>query len=135
MSNMILFGYRDDPRVAKKLNEARSFLQRTLSKTKYASKNVRGLEFDIDIRDLMDLYIDQNGKCALTGWELEFTRGGSFENGTTPYVATIDRIFNGVGYKKWNIQLTCWKANKIKNSLSNREFKDLCRSVANRHED
>lgn len=125
-----MFPYLKDPKVEQKLNEARSFLGRTLSKTKYAAKNVRDLEFDITIRDLMDLYLEQKGRCALTGWELEFTRGGSWENGTNPRAATIDRIYNTAGYKKWNVQLCCWMPNKIKSSLSNSQFKNFCEDVA-----
>ena len=113
------------------LYEADAFLRRTLTKTKYEAVNRRGLEFDLHSGFLLKLLQDQNGKCALTGWDLEFTRGGDFGSGTNPLGCSIDRKDNLVGYVPSNVQLVCWKANKIKNSLSDAEFKELCKAVAN----
>jgi hypothetical protein len=113
------------------LYEADVFLRRTLTKTKYEAVNRRGLEFDLHSVYLLKLLKDQNGKCALTGWDLEFTRGGDFGSGTNPLGCSIDRKDNLVGYIPSNVQLVCWKANKIKNSLSDAEFKELCKAVAN----
>jgi hypothetical protein len=113
------------------LHEADLFLRRTWTKTKYEAINRRGLQFDITANDLMTLLVNQNGKCALTGWDLEFTRGGEFGSGTNPLGCSIDRKDNQTGYIASNIQLVCWKANKIKNDLSDSEFKELCKAVAN----
>lgn len=113
------------------LHEADVFLRRTWTKTKYEALSRRGLEFRITSGDLLKLLIDQNGKCALTGWNLEFTRGGDFGSGTNPLGCSIDRKDNMLGYVPGNVQLVCWKANKIKNSLSDSEFKELCKAVAN----
>ena len=111
------------------LAEAKSFMQRTLSKTKYAAKTTRGLDFDIDIDHIMDLYKAQQGLCALTGWELQFTRGGEWD-GKNPYGATMDRKDNSQGYVKGNIQLTCGIVNVVRGKLSLPEFKKLCCDVA-----
>lgn len=113
------------------LHEADVFLRRTWTKTKYEAVNRRGLEFDITSSYLLKLLIDQEGKCALTGWDLEFTRGGDFGSGTNPLGCSIDRKDNLLGYVPDNVQLVCWKANKIKNNLSDVEFKELCKAVAN----
>ena len=109
-------------------NEARSFLSRTVSKTRWAAKNKRDLEFAIDTEDVMLILKKQNYKCALTGWELEFTRGGDFD-GKNPKGATIDRIDNSKGYSKDNVQITCVLANLIKRHLSNDKFIELCNAV------
>lgn len=111
------------------LREAKSFLSVTVSKTKYAAKNQRHLAFNIDVDYVMSLLIEQKGKCALTGWDLEFTRGGNYAFGTNPNGCTMDRIDNHRGYVKGNIQLVCWKANRIKGELDNNEFKEFCRLV------
>jgi hypothetical protein len=113
------------------IKEARTFLGRTLSKTKYSANNVRDINFDIDIDYVMNLYLEQNGKCALTGWDLEFVRGGVYDNGTNPRAATIDRIWNSSGYVRGNIQLTCWQPNRVKGSLSNKEFIEMCKNIVN----
>jgi hypothetical protein len=111
------------------LGAARRFLGVTVSKTRWAAREVRGLEFDIDIDDVMEILKKQQGKCALTGWDLEFIRGGSFGYSTNPRACTIDRIYNSGGYTKWNIQLACWMPNKIKGELSNEQFFALCKNV------
>lgn len=124
-----IFDVEPDSDLLLPLYEAKKFFTRTLSKTKYAALNVRGLEYNITLTDVMNLYKKQKGKCALTGLTLEFTRGGSYDNGTNPKVATIDRINNDVGYVKSNIQIVCWLPNSLKGSLNNQEFIDLCKMV------
>lgn len=112
------------------LKEARKFLGVTVSKTRYSAWAKRDLDFTIDIDYVMELYKKQNGKCALTGWDLEFTRGGTWDNGTNPRAATMDRIWNSSGYVPGNVQLTCWMPNKVKGSLSNRIFIEMCKDIA-----
>jgi hypothetical protein len=113
------------------LHEADAFLRRTCTKTKYDAINRRGLEYDISYLYLLKLLKEQNGKCALTGWDLEFSRGGTFGSGTNPLGCSIDRKDSSKGYVEGNVQLVCWKANKIKSDLTDREFKELCKAVAN----
>ena len=111
---------------------AEKFLRINISKARYAARAVRGLEFEIDIYDVMKLLKKQEGRCALTGWEMEYTRGGNFGYATNPKACSIDRIYNTSGYLPWNIQLVCWKVNKIKGELGNWEFKQLCQLVVNK---
>lgn len=109
-------------------NQAKSFLTRTLSKTKYEANKRRNLDFDIDIEYVMSVLIKQDGKCALTGRNLEFVRGGSW-HGKNPNGATMDRIDNSKGYVRGNIQITCGLVNTIKSDLNNELFLELCRAV------
>lgn len=111
------------------IDEVYRFFNRTISKTKWRVKN-SGRGFYIDIDDIMNLYKKQNGKCALTGKTLEFTRGGDFGYGCNPNAATIDRINSDIGYWPDNIQLTRWIANCAKNSTDNGEFINLCHDIA-----
>ena len=111
------------------LTEAERFLAVTVSKTRYAAREQRGLNFDIDHDYVMKLLEKQNGKCALTGWTMEFTRSGVKGEGN-PYGCTMDRINSDLGYIKGNIQLTCWWPNKVKSNMSNREFIRMCKDVA-----
>jgi len=113
------------------LKEARSFLGRTISKTKYDARVKRGLDFEIDTDYVMEILINQNGKCALTGWDLEFTRGGDWDGFKNPKGCTMDRIYNSSGYVRGNIQLVCGLANNTRGKLSVKEFIELCKSVAN----
>jgi hypothetical protein len=111
------------------LKEARKFLGVTVSKTRYSAREQRDLDFTIDIDYIMELLKKQNGKCALTGWDLEFTRGGIWDNGTNPRAATMDRIWNSSGYVPGNVHLACWMPNKVKGSLSNRDFIAMCKDI------
>lgn len=111
------------------VTEAERFLAVTVSKTRYAAREQRGLKFDIDHDYVMSLLKKQNGKCALTGWTMEFTRSGVKGDGN-PYGCTMDRIDSDLGYIKGNIQLACWWPNKVKSNMSNREFINMCKDVA-----
>lgn len=108
----------------------KEFLSRTLSKTKYEATKRRNLEFNITLDDLIKLYKEQNGRCALTGRKLEFTRGGSFKNGTNENSASIDRVYNNKGYIRSNIQLVCWEANAMKNSYDNNDFLRIIEEIS-----
>jgi hypothetical protein len=77
----------------------------------------------------------QNWKCALTGWDLEFVRGGTYWGGKwcNPMSCTIDRIDNKKGYVIGNVQLVTWFANKTKGHLNDQDFVEMCKSVAKHH--
>ena len=78
---------------------------------------------------------DQDFFCALSGQELEFTRGGQMWLGKwcNPNSCTIDRIDSELGYVEGNIQLITWKANCLKQHLDNEEFINFCKDVAETH--
>jgi hypothetical protein len=107
---------------------ARSYLSRNITKTRYAAREQRNLEFTIDTDYVMNLLVAQNGKCALTGWDFEFTRGGNL-HGKNPYGCTMDRKDNSLGYIPGNVQLVCWKINKLKGEVNDTEFKTICKLV------
>ena len=110
------------------LTEEERFLAVTVSKTKYSAREIRDLDFDIDLDYVMKLLEKQKGKCALTGWKLEFVRSGT-KNYKNPRVCTMDRINSDKGYVRGNIQLTCWLPNRVKSDLNNRDFIKLCQAV------
>jgi hypothetical protein len=96
-------------------------------------KNVQPVEVDLDY--LYEVGSSQDFFCALTGNELEFTRGGSHWLGKwcNPQSCTIDRIDSSKGYVEGNIQLITWKANCLKQHLNNEEFIEFCKDVAFEH--
>jgi len=105
-----------------------SYLGVTFSKTKYAARNQRDLEFTITLDYVLDLLRKQQGKCALTGWDLEFTRGSETSR-TNDLGCTMDRIDNDKGYVPGNIQLVCWCVNKMKGAFNDDAFRELCRQI------
>ena len=105
------------------------FLRQNLARASRRGEHTK--EIDITLDDLYEIGEKQDWKCAMTGVPLEFTRGGSFENGTNPNSCTIDRHYNTTGYLDWNVQLTIWSVNSLKRSLSTKEFIKMCNLVAN----
>jgi hypothetical protein len=88
-------------------------------------------------KDLDDIYIKQNGKCALSKKNLTF----NYNNGIVrkdfnrnikkinDFNVSISRIDNNSVYNKDNIQLIACRFNLMKNTLSNGRFIDLCKKV------
>ena len=106
-----------------------SYLKETIRKTKSDAKCRRNLEFTIDLDYLLALVDSQEGRCALSGWTLEFTRGGNFKGGKNPRGCTIDRIDNSKGYIPGNVQLACCLPNYLKADMDLAEFRALCKDI------
>lgn len=83
----------------------------------------RGIYFNLTINELGDLFEKQNGKCALTGWNLILSK-----NNTN--TASIDRIDSTKGYIIDNIQWVHKDVNKAKNTLSQDKFIEMCQAVS-----
>lgn len=107
-----------------------SFLSKNLQRA--ASRGDQSQKIEVNLDYVYNVGASQDFLCALTGDELEFTRGGTYWLGKwcNPYSCTIDRIDSRKGYVKGNIQLITWRANCIKQHMANDEFIEFCRDVA-----
>lgn len=114
----------------KEVKEILTFLAANLRRAANRGKESQKIEVDIDY--VYDVGASQDFFCALTGEELEFTRGGQYWLGKwcNPNSCTIDRIDSSKGYIKGNIQLITWKANCLKQHLDNKDFIEFCKDVA-----
>ena len=81
----------------------------------------RNIIFNITIKEVWDLYIKQNKKCALSGLDI------SFKDKT----ASIDRIDSSKGYTIDNIQIVEKNINIMKRNFSLEYFYYLCKNVVN----
>ena len=108
----------------------RKFLNENIRRAQHRTENKQEISITADY--LITIGYSQDWKCALTGWPLEFQRGGTNWGGKwcNPMSCTIDRIDNSKGYHRNNVQLVTWYANRIKGHLDNDEFIDLCKEVA-----
>lgn len=86
----------------------------------------RGLDFEITAEDVYNKWVEQNGKCALSGVDVFFTRNQE----TYIQTASIDRIDSKRGYTLDNIQIVHKRLNMIKSSLPEDEFVYWCHLVA-----
>jgi hypothetical protein len=82
-------------------------------------------DFSISFDEWINIYNNQQGKCALTGIEMTISQ----ENNN--YNISPDRIDSDKGYTKDNIQFVCVEINIAKQEHTNTEFIEMCRRVAN----
>jgi hypothetical protein len=87
----------------------------------------RNLEFDITIEDVWNLYLNQNKKCALTGWPVKYSK---IREKTT---ASLDRIDSKKGYTKDNVQILHRLVNKLKLDSPQDVFLKMCLDIAKTH--
>ena len=109
------------------------FLRQNLARA--ANRGSASQEISVSLDYVYEVGANQDFYCALSGQELEFTRGGQIWLGKwcNPNSCTIDRIDSSKGYVEGNIQLIPWKANCIKQHLDNDEFIEFCKDVAFEH--
>lgn len=83
--------------------------------------NQRQISVEINIKDLDDLWKEQNAKCSLSGWTI------SLQEKT----ASLDRIDNSKGYLINNIQWVHKNMNKMKSIFPQEMFIEMCQAVSN----
>lgn len=95
------------------------------------SAKTRNIRFVVDGDMVIDQYLKQNGVCALTGLEFDFSGKGTAGRNAKNYRApSIDRIDSKGFYSAGNFHLVLASVNIMKNDLPMRTFLDLCRRVA-----
>jgi hypothetical protein len=97
-------------------------LSEKLSNSKKRARN-HDLNFDLDLPYLAELWIDQKGRCALTGIVMEHEGGDLWDKNFRRF--GIDRIDNSQGYIRENVRLTCHWSNNAKSTMSDNELKEF----------
>jgi hypothetical protein len=75
--------------------------------------------------DLLVLWVEQNGRCALTGRIMTTTRG----QGRMPTNASVDRIDSSRGYKRGNVRLVQLQINLAKGEWTDEQLLELARDI------
>lgn len=88
----------------------------------------RKISFDLSFDELANLFDEQNGKCALSGVELRFRSNSKTADGN----ASLDRIDSDKPYETGNVQWVHVNINYAKLRMSNNDFIDMCKRVANK---
>jgi hypothetical protein len=96
------------------------FIKRLISGKKSATKEKRCFDKDFDADFLYNLYLKQNGLCAITKEKMTNIAG----KGKVATNISIDRIDNSISYTRNNVQLVCYIVNIMKNSFTIDELKD-----------
>lgn len=96
-----------------------------------ATARSRGLVVAIDKDDLLGLFLKQEGRCALTGIEMDWQAKGGVGRGRRAMTApSVDRIDSHGNYTLDNIQIIMNAVNVMKNDMSTDQFVALCEQVA-----
>ena len=83
-------------------------------------------ENDLTIGFLLELWENQNGRCALTGIPMTTVRGNGWQ---IPTNASIDQIVHRQGYTQNNVRLICWQANMMRGQLTDEELIIFCKLI------
>ena len=81
--------------------------------------------FNISIKELWDLFVKQNRKCALTDKPI------TLEIKRTIQTASLDRIDSNGDYTIDNVQWLHKDINRLKNNYTQEQFVGMCIAVAN----
>jgi hypothetical protein len=106
------------------------FLRQNLARA--ANRGADSKEVKVKLDYVYEIGEKQGWKCAASGVDLEFTRGGSNWGGKwcNPKSCTIDRIDNQKGYIPGNIQLITWESNCLRGNIDWDDFVNLCKQIA-----
>jgi len=74
---------------------------------------IRNILFQVSIKQLWDLFEEQNKKCALSGINIQFGVNSRIKEKKREGTASLDRIDNMQGYVKENIQWLHKDINKV----------------------
>jgi hypothetical protein len=122
-SNVRWLGYKEVPG---------TFISRIKSGAKSRKKDI---QIEINAKDIYNLWIKQNKKCALSGLPVNFTNTnpGNPKKPKSKHslicTASLDRIDSNKGYTKDNIQLVHKDVNMIKKEYDQEYFLTLCRLI------
>lgn len=94
-------------------------------------KKSKDLKVNITIDDIVALYRKQEGKCAISGKVMTYTKYNENKYGhiKNKNNISVDRIDSNKHYDLDNIQLVCGIINRMKYYLPNNVFLQICTSV------
>lgn len=96
----------------------KSYIRNLVVQLRYSRKK-QGHKWDIGKKEIYQLYLNQEGKCALSGVEMTHFRTNKEEGDTN---ISIDRIDPEGQYVISNIQLVCKRVNYMKHNKDQKTF-------------
>ena len=92
---------------------------------------VRNLVWELSKEYLWDLFLQQNGRCALSQVPIFISNDIDKNKNIVRknHTASLDRIDNKIGYIKGNVQWVHKQVNRIRRELSVDEFVDWCHLI------
>jgi hypothetical protein len=98
-----------------------------------ANAKSRNYPFTVTVQYLQDILENQDFKCAYTNMELLCPKTFLEHRKMTssPYLLSLDRIDNDLGYVEGNVHFVCVWANKAKGAYSHEAFKNILSNFRN----
>jgi hypothetical protein len=87
--------------------------------------------FNITKEYAWNLFLEQNGKCALSGLDIGFAKTNYLHKVKRESTASLDRIDSSKDYIEGNVQWVHKHINSMKNSHEEKYFIELCQMVVN----
>lgn len=81
-------------------------------------------ENPVTVNDLLQIFSDQKGLCAVSGIEMTWGSGNF-----TATSMSIDRIDSSVGYTKENVRLVCYQVNTFKGVWTDVDMIAMARAI------
>lgn len=96
-----------------------------------ANAKSRNYPFEISIENLQEILDKQNFKCAYTNMNMfcPKTYNERRQMTSSPYLLSLDRIDNELGYIDGNVHFVCVWVNKAKGSYSHETFKEILNTL------
>ncbi len=110
-------------------NDLKYYLKDNYHRAKYRAKK-KGIEFNLTLKGLLELYVEQAGECAITGLKMKHT----ILEGKLKTNLSIDKINPILGYTFSNIQLVCNIVNVMKSNMTIKELKYFCNLIIKDHD-
>lgn len=98
-----------------------------------ANAKSRNYPFEISIEKLQVILEEQKFKCAYTNMNMlcPKTYNEKREMTSSPYLISLDRIDNDLGYVEGNVHFVCVWANKARGSYAHETFKEILTNFRN----
>lgn len=120
---------KSTPLVSELADDIRAAIRQTLKRASTRSKE-KGMAFDLTYDFLCQLFVGQNGLCAMTG--IKMTTIKKYDCRRNPFAPSIDRIDSSEGYIVGNVQYVTAIANIAKSDYGEAPFYAMCTSVRNK---
>jgi hypothetical protein len=88
----------------------------------------RNIEFNITQKYVWDLYVAQNRKCILSGYNIGFAKNGG-RKARYEQAASLDRINSTMGYIEGNVQWIHKDLQSVKMCLTNEQMIQFCKDI------
>jgi hypothetical protein len=106
--------------------EVHTCMTRLVSTMKGGART-RDIAVAVDADDLLGLWFQQGGKCALSGYPMLIKpKSPHFKD---PMSASVDRIDSDGIYRLDNVQLVCVRANLMKGDMHHNDLVEWCKRI------